>query len=68
YQDNVSGFGGVHHCLMPQPKYLLIDQDKNVEVFSEEQTYMDVLDILGYNNYHKSVKNKKNLTENIESK
>lgn len=68
YQDNVSGFGGVHHCLMPQPKYLLIDKDKNVEVFSEEQTYMEVLDILGYNNYHKSVKNKKNLTENIESK
>lgn len=48
YQDNVSGFGGVHHCLIPQPKYLLIDKDYNVEVFSNEQTAEDVLRLLGY--------------------
>lgn len=63
YQDNISGFGGVHHCLMPQPKYLLIDENKEVTVFSEQQTYEDVLDLLGYNVYQKSKKeNKKEKT------
>ncbi|MFA5619741.1 MAG: arginine decarboxylase [Weeksellaceae bacterium] len=63
YQDNISGFGGVHHCLMPQPKYLLIDENKEVTVFSEQQTYEDVLDLLGYNVYQKSIKeNKKEKT------
>lgn len=48
YQDNVGGFAGLHHCLIPQPKYLLIDENYDVEVFSEEQSHEDVLKILGY--------------------
>lgn len=68
YQDNISGFGGVHHCLMPQPKYLLIDENMEVEVFSEQQSHQDVLDILGYNNFHKSKKSNKITTENINAK
>lgn len=59
YQDNISGFGGIHHCLIPQPKYLLIDENFDVEVFSEQQTHEEVLDILGYNKTHTSKKTSK---------
>lgn len=48
YQDNISGFDGVHHCLIPQPKYILIDENHQVEVFSQEQDYQSVLKKLGY--------------------
>jgi arginine decarboxylase len=44
---NNSGYGGLHHCLIPQPKHILIDRDENgilaTEVFSEQQTSDDVL-------------------------
>lgn len=54
YQESIGGFGGLHHCLIPQPKHILIDRDENgilaTEIFSEQQTAEDVLDILGYNN------------------
>ena len=52
YQETIGGFGGLHHCLIPQPKHILIDRDENgilgTEVFSEQQTSEDVLKILGY--------------------
>lgn len=52
YQESIGGFGGLHHCLIPQPKHILIDRDENgilaTEIFSEQQTAEDVLDILGY--------------------
>lgn len=52
YQETISGFGGVHHCLMPQPKHILInrndDGELEYEVFSEEQRPEDVLKLLGY--------------------
>ncbi|WP_313384394.1 arginine decarboxylase [Chishuiella sp.] len=48
YQDNISGFGGINHCLIPQPKYILIDENYNTKVYSEEQTHQNVLDTLGY--------------------
>jgi len=54
YQETIGGCGGLHHCLIPEPKHLLIDHDENGEikttVFSEQQTADDVLKILGYNN------------------
>lgn len=54
YQDQIGGFGGIHHCLIPQPKHILIDKDENgimaTELFSEQQTAEQVLNILGYNN------------------
>jgi arginine decarboxylase len=53
YQDTIGGFGGIHHCLIPQPRHILIDRDENgilaTELFSEQQTAEDVLNILGYN-------------------
>ena len=52
YQETIGGYGGLHHCLIPQPKHILIDHDENgilgTEVFSEQQTAEQVLNILGY--------------------
>ena len=53
YQETIGGYGGLSHCILPQPKHILIDKDKNgiiaTEVFSEQQKAEDVLSILGYN-------------------
>jgi arginine decarboxylase len=53
YQETIGGFGGLSHCILPQPKHILIDKDKNgiiaTEVFSEQQKAEEVLEILGYN-------------------
>ncbi|MFC6858080.1 arginine decarboxylase [Zunongwangia atlantica] len=52
YQQTIGGFGGLQHCLIPQPKHLLIDRDENgkitTKLFSEQQKAEDMLDILGY--------------------
>lgn len=52
YQDTIGGFGGLQHCLIPQPKHILIDRDENGEIttrlFSEQQNSEDMLSILGY--------------------
>jgi arginine decarboxylase len=28
YQETIGGYGGLHHCLIPQPKHILINRDK----------------------------------------
>ena len=48
YQDNIGGFGGVHHCLIPQPKYVLIDENYETTVYSDEQGHEGILKTLGY--------------------
>ena len=52
YQETIGGFGGLKHCLIPEPKHVLIQRDENgqieTSVFSEEQTANDYLKILGY--------------------
>jgi len=52
YQDTIGGYGGVHHCLIPQPKHILIDKDQDgnfvYSVFRKEQEPKDLLEILGY--------------------
>lgn len=52
YQETIGGFGGLKHCLIPEPKHILIRRDENgkiqTEIFSEEQTAQDYLKILGY--------------------
>ena len=52
YQESIGGFGGLQHCLIPQPKHILIDRDKDGELttklFSEQQNAEDLLHILGY--------------------
>jgi len=52
YQETVGGFGGLKHCLIPEPRHLLIQRDSTgkiyTEIFSEEQTAEDFMKILGY--------------------
>ena len=52
YQEALSGYGGVHHCLLPSPKHVLIkknhDETLGYEVFGEEQTSRQTLKLLGY--------------------
>jgi arginine decarboxylase len=54
YQEVLSGIGGLHHCLMPDPKHVLIsrnpDGSKSYRVLHEEQNSKQVLRILGYKN------------------
>jgi len=52
YQESISGFGGIQHCLIPAPKMVIIDRDKDgdytTKLFSKEQTYKSMLKLLGY--------------------
>lgn len=52
YQDTLGGYKGLQHCLIPGPKQIIIDKDKNgnftTKLFSEEQQPQDLLKILGY--------------------
>lgn len=52
YQDSISGYGGIKHCLIPSPKQVIIDRDKNGNfvdyVYRNEQSVEDMLNILGY--------------------
>ena len=29
YQDQISGYGGIKHCLIPSPKHIIVGYDKN---------------------------------------
>lgn len=52
YQETLGGFGGIHHCLIPSPRHILIDKDDKGKLrykeFAAEQKPKDVLEILGY--------------------
>ncbi len=53
YQEAISGYGGIQHCLIPAPKHVLIDIDEETEeittkLFSKEQSFKSMLKILGY--------------------
>jgi arginine decarboxylase len=52
YQDAISGYGGIKHCLIPAPKHIIIDRDETgnfvSKVFREQQEPEDMLRILGY--------------------
>jgi arginine decarboxylase len=52
YQDSISGYGGIKHCLIPAPKHVIIDRDETGNfidyVYRHEQTVGDMLNILGY--------------------
>ncbi|MDZ7806964.1 MAG: hypothetical protein U5K71_07600 [Gracilimonas sp.] len=53
YQDSISGYGGIKHCLIPSPKHIVVDKDEDGNLFDyvyrEEQTVDNMLNILGYN-------------------
>jgi arginine decarboxylase len=52
YQETIGGYGGLKHCLIPEPKHVLIQRDEHgkivSELFSKEQTAEDFMRILGY--------------------
>jgi arginine decarboxylase len=52
YQEALSGFGGIQHCLIPAPKLVIIELDENGEyytkLFAKEQSYKSMMKILGY--------------------
>jgi len=52
YQDSLSGYGGIKHCLIPAPKHILVDRNVRGEfvdwVANPEQTAEAMLKILGY--------------------
>ncbi len=52
YQETIGGFGGLQHCLIPQPKHILIDRDEEgnltTSLFSEQQKSEQLLSLLGY--------------------
>lgn len=53
YQDSISGYGGIKHCLIPSPKHVIIDRDEKGNfidyVYREEQSVEEMFKILGYN-------------------
>jgi arginine decarboxylase len=52
YQDQISGYGGIKHCMIPSPKHIIIGHDKNGKlvdwVYAKEQSAQSMLKILGY--------------------
>lgn len=52
YQDSISGYGGIKHCLIPSPKHVIIDRDEKGNivdyVYRHEQSADDMFRILGY--------------------
>jgi arginine decarboxylase len=51
YQDQISGYGGIKHCLIPSPKHVIVEYEngKLVDwVYAKEQTAQSMLKILGY--------------------
>lgn len=52
YQETIGGYGGLQHCLIPYPKHLLIDKDREgrfqISLFRDQQSVEENLEILGY--------------------
>lgn len=52
YQESIGGYGGLQHCLIPQPKHILIDKNEEGEIvtrlFRPQQKPEEFLEILGY--------------------
>jgi arginine decarboxylase len=52
YQDQISGYGGIKHCMIPSPKHVIVGYDKNGKLvdwlYAKEQTAQSMLKILGY--------------------
>ncbi|MFT4754302.1 MAG: arginine decarboxylase [Salibacteraceae bacterium] len=52
YQEAISGYGGIKHCLIPSPKHIVVDRDDTgnftTRLFRAEQVPEDMLRILGY--------------------
>lgn len=52
YQESISGYGGIQHCLTPSPKIVIVSDDNKggfvTKIFMKEQIHNSMLNILGY--------------------
>lgn len=52
YQDSISGYGGIKHCMIPSPQHIIIDLDDEGNltdrVLHPRQSAESMLNILGY--------------------
>lgn len=52
YQDQLSGYGGIKHCMIPSPKHIVVGKNEKGELedwlYAKEQTPQSMLKILGY--------------------
>ncbi|KAF2820511.1 Orn/DAP/Arg decarboxylase 2 [Ophiobolus disseminans] len=52
YQEELSGYGGVSHCLIPAPKHVVVESDGNGRwkscLFAPEQGSESMMRLLGY--------------------
>lgn len=52
YQDSISGYGGIKHCLIPSPKHIILYKDAKGnlvdKLYQPEQSADEMLRILGY--------------------
>ncbi|MEM6395327.1 MAG: arginine decarboxylase [Bacteroidota bacterium] len=52
YQDSISGYGGIKHCLIPTPRHIILDVDSKGHLTDRElhgpQSVERMLEILGY--------------------
>ncbi|MGY2131868.1 arginine decarboxylase [Hymenobacter sp. HD11105] len=52
YQESLSGYGGIKHCLIPAPKHVILDRDTDGTLldweFAPEQNGDSMMRILGY--------------------
>jgi arginine decarboxylase len=52
YQDQLAGYGGIKHCMIPSPKHIVVEYDKEGKLedwlYAKEQSPQSMLKILGY--------------------
>lgn len=52
YQDQLAGYGGIKHCMIPSPKHIVVEFNKEGKqedwLYAKEQTPQSMLKILGY--------------------
>jgi arginine decarboxylase len=52
YQESLSGYGGIKHCLIPSPQHVLISKDEegniSTRLFAPHQNIDSMMKILGY--------------------
>ncbi len=69
YQDTVGGYGGLQHCLIPNPQQLVIDRDSKgnltYRVFSGRQKADAMMKLLGYSQEESGTPPAENTEETI---
>lgn len=52
YQDQLAGYGGIKHCMIPSPKHIVVGRNEKGELvdwlYAKEQSPKSMLKILGY--------------------